>query len=41
MDPRIVVGAEIIAVDGLDGRGHPDEHGVSDLVDLHHHAVDG
>ncbi len=37
--PVIPFGAEIIAVDGLGGRGHPHKHGVGNLVHLHHHAI--
>lgn len=40
-DPGVVARAEIEAVDGLDGGGNPHEHGVGDLIDLDHHAVDG
>ena len=39
--PVIVLCPEIVAVDGLDGGGHAHEHGVGDLIDLHHHAVHG
>ena len=40
-NPIIAPGSEIIAVDGGDGGGHSHKHGVGDLIDLHHHAVDG
>lgn len=40
-DPLVVPRAEIIAVDGLNGGGDAHEHGVGDLVALHHHAIDG
>lgn len=36
----IVPRAEVKAVDGLHGGGDAHEHGMRDLIDLHHHAVD-
>ncbi len=39
--PRVVFRPEIVAVNGLNGGGDADEHGVGNLVYFHHHAVDG
>ncbi len=39
--PPVVFRPEIVAVDGLNGRGDADEHGVGNLVNFHHHAVNG
>ena len=40
LDALVVLRAEIIAVDRLNSGRDAHKHGVGDLVDLHHHAVD-